>query len=62
MTKEWESLFPTAHVYKKPRDMSDHNPLIMITQQPYKPKSRVFRFELNWLTHSEFLPKDKELW
>jgi hypothetical protein len=62
MTKEWESLFPIAHIYKKPRDMSNHNPLIMLTQQSYKLKSRVSRFELNWLTHPELLPKVKELW
>jgi exonuclease III len=60
MTKEWESLFPTMHIYKKPRDMSDHNPLVLITQQPYKTKSRIFRFELNWLSHPEFLPKVKD--
>jgi hypothetical protein len=32
VTREWEILFPTAHVYKMARIMCDHNPLILSTQ------------------------------
>jgi hypothetical protein len=62
MSKDWEILFPTAHILKKPRDMSDHNPLILNTMQSFRPHSRAFRFELNWLTHPDFKPKVQKLW
>jgi hypothetical protein len=32
MSKDWEKLFPAILAYKKPRDFSDHNPLIIDTQ------------------------------
>jgi exonuclease III len=31
MSREWEIMFPTVMVYKKPREMSDHNILIIST-------------------------------
>jgi hypothetical protein len=54
VTREWEILFPTAHVYKMPSIMSDHNPLILSTQNAQKGKMRGFRFELSWLNDPEF--------
>jgi hypothetical protein len=62
VTKKWEILFPTAHVYKMPRIMSDHNPLILSTQNAQRGKMREFRFELSWLKDPEFLSKVKRLW
>jgi endonuclease/exonuclease/phosphatase family metal-dependent hydrolase len=32
VTREWEMLFPTVHVYKEATGMSDHNPLFLATQ------------------------------
>jgi hypothetical protein len=32
MSKEWELLLPTIHEHKEPRNMSDHNPLVISTQ------------------------------
>jgi CelD/BcsL family acetyltransferase involved in cellulose biosynthesis len=48
--------------YKKPRDLSYHNPLIIDTQFSPKKQRRIFKFELHWLDHSEFLPKIKDIW
>jgi hypothetical protein len=62
MSKDWENLFPIVHILKKPRDMSDHNPLILNTLQPSRSHSRAFRFELSWLTHPDFKPKVQKLW
>jgi hypothetical protein len=47
VNKEWEALFPIVHVYKIPRAMSDHNPLILSTQQVLRSRMREFRFELS---------------
>jgi exonuclease III len=32
MTNEWEKLFPTIQAFKAPREISDHNPIIMATR------------------------------
>jgi exonuclease III len=33
MPGDWEAIFPTVHVYKCPREFSDHNPLIVASKQ-----------------------------
>jgi hypothetical protein len=55
MTKEWELLFPTAQVYKIPRAMSDHNPLVWSSQCSPIVHNREFRFELAWLKDPDFI-------
>jgi hypothetical protein len=62
MTREWEILFPATHVYKIPRVVSDHNPLMLSTHQNTSFKLRDFRFELVWLKDTEFLVKVKKIW
>jgi hypothetical protein len=62
MTKDRENLFSTVLAYKNPRDFSDHNPLIIDTQFPSMEQSRMFKFELHWLDHPDFLIKVKESW
>jgi len=32
ISKQWEDLFPSVFLYKLPREISDHNPLILSTQ------------------------------
>jgi hypothetical protein len=46
MSREWEIMFPTVHGHKEPRNMSDHNPLIIYTQSVDPRCRREFRFEL----------------
>lgn len=63
MTREWEIIFPAVNVHKIPREISDHNPLILSTSNFTPPvKQREFRFELSWLKSSEFLRKVQEIW
>jgi DNA-binding transcriptional MerR regulator len=62
MSREWENLFPAVHIYNIPREMSDHNPLIISTMQTIPSKSRDFRFELSWLKDHNILEKVKEIW
>lgn len=54
MTKEWEDLFPLAMVKKLPREVSDHNPLVLLTDSKTPNKSIQFRFELSWLKNPDF--------
>ena len=62
VSKTWEDLFPRTMLYKLPREVSDHNPLILSTchQQPM-PKTS-FRFELSWLKDPQFNTLVQEIW
>ena len=62
VTKEWETLYPSAHIYKLPREWSDHNPLILSTQTSVPLNKLSFRFELAWLKDQDFIPLVKEIW
>jgi hypothetical protein len=57
----WESLFPTVKVFKKPRELCDHNPLVVSTQQLGPGKMKEFRFELAWLKDPDYLLKVQEI-
>ena len=62
ISKQWEDLFPSAFIYKLPREVSDHNPLILATQTS-KPVSKLsFRFELSWIKDQEFKPLVDKIW
>jgi hypothetical protein len=62
ISREWEILFPTIHGHKEPRNMSDHNPLIISTQSDDPRCRREFRYELTWLKHPDFLHRVAEIW
>jgi exonuclease III len=54
ISKDWEDIFPHAMVRKLPREVSDHNPLILSSGQ-YKPLKFIqFNFELSWLNNPDF--------
>ena len=54
VTSGWEDLYPQVMVRKLPREVSDHNPLIISCGIMKKPSNIQFRFELNWLDNPEF--------
>ena len=56
MSEELEDLFPRVLVYKLPRDISDHNPLILKNSSGQPLKNISFQFELSWLKQPDFLP------
>lgn len=62
MTKEWEDLFPLAMVTKLPREVSDHNPLVLLYSAKTQPKSIQFRFELSWLRNPDFFTHVERIW
>jgi hypothetical protein len=55
-------MFPVAYVYKLPREVSNHKPLILASEQGPIKKNRAFRFELSWLKDPTILATVEELW
>jgi hypothetical protein len=63
VTREWESLFPNVCVYKLPRDMSDHNPLVLdVMNHQRMGRNMEFIFEFSWLKHKDFLERVGKVW
>lgn len=62
MNKAWETHFPMTNIRKKPRIMSDHNPLTLSVDQKVEHKRKPFRFEISWLHQEGFKGKLKEIW
>jgi hypothetical protein len=62
VNKYWEKLFPLSLVYKMPRELSDHNPLVISLNINQPLRNLNFRFELSWLKHPDFLQKTQEIW
>jgi hypothetical protein len=62
VTKEWDDQFPEATVSILPREVSDHNPLIVSTGKKDNLPFIPFRFDLNWLKNHDFLTLVKKIW
>ena len=62
MSEELEDLFPRVLVYKLPRVISDHNPLILTHSSGQPLKNISFQFELSWLKQPDFLPTVQSIW
>jgi hypothetical protein len=62
MSKEWEHLFPCVCVFKHPREVSDHNPLILTSAGNQCKQNREFQFELAWIRHDEFMQIVQRIW
>jgi hypothetical protein len=62
ISKEWEDIFPTCMVYKLPREISDHNPLILSTNINSPLKHLSFRYELSWAKHPDILHNVQRIW
>ena len=62
MSKDWEDCFPEVYVFKLPRELSDHNPLILSTHRAVQHRKLSFKFELAWLKGPNFLPLVKSIW
>ena len=62
IAKEWDDTYPRVVVYKLPREVSDHNPLILTTEENKQVNKHSFSFELSWLKHPDFLTYVQELW
>jgi hypothetical protein len=62
MNDKWEGAFPLTNLKKHPRLLSDHNPLVLYTDQMMNKKGKNFCFETSWIKHEDFLTKVKEIW
>ena len=62
ISEDWESMFPLTTLRKVAREMSDHNPLLLCTDQERVRKTKPFCFENAWLKRQDFVAKIKEIW
>ena len=64
MSSDWEDLSPQVNVRKIVRDISDHNALLLSSDNSVVrvPQQREFRFEISWLKSEEFLPLVEKIW
>lgn len=62
VSKDWEDIFPHAMVRKLPREISDHNPLILSCGQPQNLTHIQFKFDLCWLSNPEFFVQVEKIW
>lgn len=62
MSRDWEDLFPTVSINMLPREISDHNPLIMCTDMSKPLNHLSFNFEKAWLVQDDFKEKVKSIW
>jgi hypothetical protein len=58
----WEVIFPQAMVKKLPREVSDHNPLILSCGQCQQLNYIQFKFELSWMDNPEFFQCVRKIW
>jgi hypothetical protein len=59
---EWENHFPLVHIKELPRNMVDHNPLILMTEPDNAIKNQEFHFENEWVSHPDFKDIIKAIW
>lgn len=57
----WITSYPGSVASTLSRDVSDHHPC-MVSMTTNISKSRVFRFEIYWLLHMEFIPVEQHGW
>ena len=62
ISEDWEKLFPLTSLRKLPRELSDHNPLLLCTEQNNLKKTKDFCFETSWLKYQDFVPNIMKIW
>ena len=59
---ELEAKYPHTTVFALSREISDHTPLLMNTNQPSSANQPNFKFELGWLLRNGFCDMVSEIW
>ena len=64
MSSSWERQFPLTFVRKLTKEILDHSPLLLNTEDfiPNSVRKGEFRFDLNWLKNPEFIPLVTKVW
>jgi hypothetical protein len=62
ISKAWEIIFPLAKIKKFPRELSDHNPLMLVTDPELVHIKHSFKFEMGWLSHPDFKKIVDNIW
>lgn len=62
MIKEWEDIFPQAVLNKLPREILDHNPLIVSTGNCENLPHIQFKFDVGWSKNPKFFVLVEKIW
>jgi hypothetical protein len=62
MSGSWEKIFPLVKVKKLPRNISDHNPLVVDSENLIKKTQSPLVFEIGWLKHPDFKQIIGRIW
>ena len=62
MSGSWENIFPLVKVKKLPRNISDHNPLVVDSGNLSAKMHSSFVFEIGWLKHPDFKQIIERIW
>lgn len=62
VTRDWENIFPQAIVSRLPREVSDHNPLIVSSGKMDKMPYIRFKSDLSWLKNPKFFTQVERIW
>ena len=63
VSMEWELKFPLANVQGLMREISDQTPLLLSSRDAsHIRNSKLFKFELEWLTKDGFFDMVKDVW
>jgi hypothetical protein len=62
VSQDWEDLFPQVAVNRLPREVSDHNPLLITVNKSNALPYIQFRFNLSWLKNPDFFKEVKRIW
>jgi hypothetical protein len=62
MSRSWKNIFPLIKIKKHPRNLSDHNPLVVDSKNLVKKPQPSFVFEISWLKHPDFKQIIGRIW
>lgn len=62
VSQDWEDLFPQVVVNRLPREVSDHNPLLITVNKNSALPYIQFIFYLNWLKNHDFFKEVERIW
>ncbi|XP_042493881.1 uncharacterized protein LOC122073364 [Macadamia integrifolia] len=60
--EEWLNTFQDCSQLVLPRDFSDHNPILVLSEACPRPTNCPFRFHKFWIEHPDFLKKVADSW
>lgn len=62
VSQDWEDLFPQVVVNRLPREVTDHNPLLITVSKNIELPFIQFKFALCWLKNPDFFKEVERIW